>query len=250
MAFPALVALSLLAAGWARAEYVQTGKLLVAFEAGMAPTKLPRDRAEPVKVGLKGSFENLDASDTPALDTMVVRLSRGGRIESRGLPRCRAGSLRGRTSEEAMKRCGSALIGRGQIESALRFPDGRRSRSTSRLLLFNVAGGILMHVYTAAPLRGTFLVPMRIEHGSGAFGTVLRAKFPHIASGYGYLTGFSMRIWRRYSHRGVARSYVMASCPAPAGYPRVSFELARVTYRFRNGVTVNAGTIGSCQVKG
>jgi hypothetical protein len=233
-----------------QAEFVQSGNLLVSFDAGLKPSALPRDHLVGVKVGFKGSFENLDASDTPALDTMVVKLSRGGQIDATGLPTCQEARLAGLTSAKALEVCAAAKIGEGTVSSAFRFPDGKRARSKARLLLFNTAHGILMHLYTTSPLKGTFLVPMSIHKGSGAFGTVLRARFPKIAAGYGYLTGFEMVIQRSFTYRGQHRDYVLASCPAPAGFNRVSFELARVTYAFRNGVKVQNAAIRSCTVRG
>jgi len=245
-----LVALLILGVAASRAEFVQTGKLLVSFEAGLKPSALPRDRLVPVKVGFKGTFENLDASDTPALRTMVVKLSRGGKINARGLPSCAEARLQGLSSSQALAACGQAKIGEGTVDSAFRFPDGKRARSEAKLLLFNAPKGILMHLYTTEPLKGTFLVPMSIHRGSGAFGTVLKARFPTIAAGYGYLTGFEMVIDRSFSYRGERQSYVEASCPAPPGFNKVAFELARVTYSFRDGVTVKNAAIRSCRVRG
>ncbi len=234
----------------AQAEFVEQGNLLVSFDAGLKPSTLPRSTPVPVKVGFRGTFENLDASDTPALDTMLVRLSRGGQIQARGLPRCPERKMEGLTTAEALGSCRKALVGRGTVRSAFRFPDGRRGRSTAPLLLFNAPRGILMHVHTKAPLKGTFLIPMSIHKASGAFGTVLKARFPKIAAGYGFLTGFEMVINRTYTHNGQRRSFLLASCPAPSGFSKVSFELARVTYRFRNGVDVDNSAIRTCTVKG
>lgn len=246
------IAVSLCAvfAAGSQAEFVQVGDLLVSFDAGLQPSVLPRSELVPVKVGFKGSFENLDASDTPALETMVVKLSRGGEINSKGLPTCTEARLRGLDSAAALNVCRQAQIGSGTVNSAFRFPDGKRVRSKARMLLFNAPKGILMHVYTTNPLKGTFLVPMSIHKGSGSFGTVLRARFPRIAAGYGYLTGFEMVIQRSFTYRGKKQSYVLASCPAPAGYRKVSFELARVTYIFRTGLRVNNSAIRQCTTKG
>jgi len=233
-----------------QAEFVQTGDLLVSFDAGLQPSKLPRSTLVPVKVGFKGTFENLDASDTPPLDTMVVKLSRGGQINSKGLPRCTEPRLQGLNTQEALAACGQAQIGSGTASSAFRFPDGQRVRSKAKMLLFNAPRGIIMHIYTTDPLKGAFLVPMSIHKGQGAFGTVLRARFPKIAAGYGYLTGFEMVIQRNFSYRGERQSYVLASCPAPAGFNKVAFELARVTYAFRTGVKVQNAAIRTCSARG
>lgn len=233
-----------------QAEFVQSDGLLVSFDAGLKPSALPRSELAPVKVGFKGSFENLDASDTPALDTMVVKLSRGGVINSKGLPTCPEARVRGLNNQEALKVCASAQIGSGTVTSAFRFPDGKRVRSKAQMLLFNAPYGILMHVYTTDPLKGTFLVPMSLHKGTGGFTTVLKAKFPRIAAGYGYLTGFQMVIDRTFTYRGRKQSYVLASCPAPPDLNKVSFELARVTYIFRTGLRLQNAAIRSCTATG
>lgn len=244
------VGLTAVAASASQAEFVQSGDLLVSFDAGLKPSALPRSELVPVKVGFKGTFENLDASDTPALDTMVVKLSRGGVINSKGLPVCAENRLRGLSSAQALNVCRQARIGSGTVSTAFRFPDGKRVRSKARMLLFNSAQGILMHVYTTSPLKGTFLVPMSLRKGQGAFGTILRAHFPRIAAGYGYLTGFEMVIERSFTYRGEKQSYVLASCPAPVGLNKVGFELARVTYYFRGAPRIDTSAIRSCTVKG
>ena len=248
--FVAAALLAAAAATLAHAEFIQQGRLLVSFDAGVSPTKLPRRGTAPIKVGFRGTFENLDASDTPALRTMEVRLSRGGRIDARRLARCPRARVGNLTGAGALRACRAALVGRGHIDTAFRFPDGRRGRAKGSLYLFNAAGGILMHVHTTQPLEGTFLIPMRVSRTGGAFATVLRARFPRLAAGYGYLTGFRMVIERRYTYKGKRLSYAVAGCPAPAGFRKVAFELARVTYRFEGGITVRNSAIRSCTAKG
>lgn len=224
------------------AEFVRAGKLLASFDAGFVPTTLPRHHQVTVKVGFKGTFENLDASDTPPLQGMTVKLASGGTINQKGVPTCPPARLAGLDSKGALALCGAAKVGEGTVSSAFRFPDGKRARAKARLLLFNTSKGILMHLFTTNPLRGTFLVPMVLHRSHGAFGTVLRARFPKIAAGYGYLTGYEMVIDRR--------GYVKASCPAPPGFHRLFFELAHATYRFRGGLELEASSFINCVPKG
>src|SRR5680860_132922 len=134
-----------------------------------------------------------------------------------------------------MARCGGALVGRGTVNSAISFPDQRRARFGSEMLLFNAPGAVLMHVHTTQPLRGTFLVPIRVIRSDPRRGMILKARFPKIAAGYGYLTGFRMVLNRKFLRAGKRQSYLKASCAAPPAFRRVSFELARVTYTFVDG---------------
>ncbi|MEX0973528.1 MAG: hypothetical protein WDZ46_09775 [Solirubrobacterales bacterium] len=246
----AAAALLALAAGIARAEYVQQGKLLVFFDAGIAPKSLPRDQLAPVKVGFAGSFEDLEGRDAPALQTMTLRLARGGVIDSQGLPRCSKQRLAQTSSQLALAACRRALVGRGVVGSAIRFPDGKRRRYSSQLLLFNAGRDVLMHIYTREPVEGTFVVPLKIRKAGGRFATVLSARFPRLAAGYGYLTGFRMTLQREFRHHGRKRSYLLASCAAPRGLNRVAFELARVEFRFAAATTVRSSSINVCRVKG
>jgi hypothetical protein len=242
------MALGTLAGGMAQADYVQQGKLLVYFDAGIKPKTLPREELRPVKVGFIGSFENLDGSDVPALKTMTLQLAKGGVVQSAGLDRCTKRRLIQRTSASALSACRAALVGQGFVTTAVRFPDGRRLRSKADLLLFNAGNQILMHIYTTKPLEGTFVIPLHIQKRRS--GTLLSARFPRLAAGYGYLTGFRMTLSRTYSHRGERRSYLQAACTAPKGLNRVAFELAKVQFGFAGGIKVENSSLNVCRVGG
>lgn len=243
-------ALCTVASGVAQADYVQQGKLLVYFDAGIKPKTLPRNELRPVKVGFIGSFENLDGSDVPPLKTMTLELAKGGVVQSDGLARCPKPRIAQRTTSSARAACREALVGQGYVTTAVRFPDGKRLRSRSSLLLFNAGSDILMHVYATEPAETTFIIPLRIRKTNGKFGTVLTARFPRLAAGYGYLTGFRMTLFRVYRHGGAKRSFLQASCAAPSGLNRVAFELARVRFRFAGGVKVENSSLNVCRVGG
>ena len=250
----ALAALALLLLGGgalSRAEYVQQGKLLTYFNADIAPTQLPRTGLRPVRLTLATSFERLDGADVPALRTMTVRLARGGVMQSRGLARCPPARLVQRASDLALRACGGALVGEGDVTTALRFPDGKRQRSRSRLLLFN--GGprrLLMHIHVTEPLEGVFVLPVEVRRTRGLFGTELRVAFPRIGAGYGRVTGFRMKLERTYRRRGALRSYLLGGCPAPRGLNRLAFELARAEFRFAGAPRLVGSSFAVCRAVG
>ncbi|HEX2096105.1 MAG TPA: hypothetical protein VHF50_01915 [Solirubrobacterales bacterium] len=241
-----------LTVSFARADYVQEGKLLVFFDAGIKPKVLPREELVPVKVGFVGSFEQLDGSDVPALKTMTLQLARGGVVQSAGLARCSESRLGQRSTDAALSVCRDALVGEGFVTTAVRFPDGKRLRTKANLLLFNAGRRILMHIYTTEPVEGTFVIPLSIRSRRGSFGTVLTAQFPRLAAGYGYVTGFRMTLFRTYRAGGQRRSYLLANCPIPrsAGIDRLSFELARVEFRFAGGQRIFNSSLNECRVRG
>ncbi|MEX2448682.1 MAG: Ig-like domain repeat protein [Solirubrobacterales bacterium] len=234
-----------------RSWFAQAGKLLSSFEAQIAPTKLPRKRLAPVSLRFASAFENLDGTDTPELRSMTLKLAKGGVVQSRGLPRCRMPQLRFATSSAALGACRRAKVGEGAVTTALRFPEGSRIRFEAKLLLFNAAGNrVLMHIHARRPVATTIVVPIEIR--SGARGTVLHARFPKIAGGNGFLTGFRMKLERTYRHRGKRRSYLAARCPIPsgAGLRRIAFQLGRISYRFGDGRTLRNSSFNTCSVRG
>ncbi len=240
------------AKGAARTFFVQQGRFLSSLSAEISPTALPREGLRPVSMRFASTFENLDGSDIPALRTMKLRLARGGVVQSEGLPRCGPRQLELRSSEQALKACGGALVGRGSVSTAVRFPEGARLRSKAKLLLFNAGNRVLMHIHATDPVEGIFVVPLRISKASGRFGTVLSATFPRIAADFGQVTGFEMELERTYRHAGKRRSYLLGGCPIPraAGLNRLNFELAKVEYRFDGGMTIRNSTLNVCRALG
>lgn len=247
---PAFRIFTVQAPGAEQSFFVQSGRFLNSLTAEIAPTTLPRDRLVPVSLSFASTFENLDGSDIPGLETMTMRLAKGGVVSSVGLPKCSSGQLAQRTAREALGTCGGALVGKGTVSTALRFPEGSRLRSTASLLLFNAPGGLLMHVYTTKPVEGTFIIPLRVKRTTS--GTQLSATFPRIAAGYGQVTGFQMTLSRTYTYRGERRSYLLANCPIPkaAGLNKIAFQLAKVTYRFQGGLRIANSSINVCRAKG
>jgi hypothetical protein len=242
--------LRVLAEGERRTFFVRQGRFLSSLSAEISPTKLPRQGQRPVSLRFASSFENLDGSDIPALRTMKLKLAPGGVVQTQGLPRCSRAELRLRSSEEARRACGSALVGTGVVNTAVRFPEGVRLRGTARMLLFNADGGILMHIYTTFPVEGTFVMPIDIQQGRS--GAVLNARFPRIAADFGQVTGFSMKLQRSYSFRGKRRSYLMAGCPIPraSGLRQLYFALAKVDYRFHGGLRIRNASYSTCRPTG
>src|SRR3954452_10542297 len=115
-----LIATGALAAG-AGAEIVQSGNVRVTFHAKFTPHVLPRERPAPISVEVAGEISTTDGSQPPALKQLRFELSSSGKIETRGLPACRASALQSTSSDVAIERCGTAQIGRGRFEAQLQF---------------------------------------------------------------------------------------------------------------------------------
>ncbi len=252
----ATLALLLIATGAlaavARAEIVQSGDLRVAFRGSFSPQTLPRERPAPIAVELDGEISTTDGSQPPPLQQLRLELNSAGRIDARGLPACRGAALQATSSEQALERCRPARIGHGQFEARLLF-SGRPILVDGRALVFNgpVDGrpGMFIHIYISHPVKVTLVIPLKIERGSGSFGTVLSTRVPKLAGGIGSITELQLRIGRRYSYRGVAHSYLSAACAAPEGFPGATFPFARAAFSFPGGRTMHTVLSRSCQVR-
>ena len=249
-----LAALALLGTSLAQAELVQTGNLRISFSGGFTPHSLPRDRPAPVTVTVKGAIGTTDGSHPPALTRFEIALNRNGQLSTVGLPACTEPLLQATSSETARERCGTALVGSGTFRADVQFPTITPVPATGRMLAFyGKKGGqpaILLHLYGTAPVRTTFVLALTISHNPvGKFGTVFSARIPTLAGGVGSVTEIDMKIGRTYSYKGKRRSFISASCAAPAGFPGAIFSLARGTFTFADGRTIQTVLSRDCRVR-
>ena len=248
-----VLVLGLLAAA-ATAEVRQDGNVLVKLDGDFTPRKLPRDKLAPVAVEIEGRISTTDGSQPPPLRRLAISLNRGGHISTRGLPVCRAPVLQSTNPQGALARCRGALVGRGELRTSFAFPDGETITGDGSILIFNgrVDGrpAMLLHLHGTVPTPATFVLPLRIGHGGkGEFGIVLRTRIPKLAGGLGSITGIALRIDRRYRLRGEPRSYLSASCRAPAGFPSATFSLLRGTFAFEGHSDLDTTLIRTCRVR-
>lgn len=236
------------------AEVARQGNITVAFHGDLAPQRLPRTGAAPVSVQIGGKIKGSDPANPPVLERIVLAINRHGKIQSRGLPTCPLAKISAGSSAEARRACKDALIGHGNVTSRVSLPGQGAFASNGPLLAFNGTRhgrpAIFAQVATGAPLPLTYVIVFEIEKAKGTFGTTLSATLPPIASEYGYISAFDMSLSRRYAYRGKSMSYAEAGCPAPAGFPGVSFPLARASYEFSGGRTLSATLVRECKVRG
>jgi hypothetical protein len=236
----------------AGAEVVGSHGVRVIFHAKFTPHVLPRERPAPISVEVDGQISTTDGGQPPPLKKLRFEVSSSGQIDTRGLPGCRAAALQSTSSDLALERCGPAQVGYGQFEAELQI-GGRPNLVDGRALVFNgdVDGrpGMFIHIYLSRPVRLTLVIPLKISHGTGRFGTVLSARVPELAGDFGSITELRLRIGRRYSYRGEPHSYLSAACTAPDGFPGATFTFARGVFIFEGGPKLNAFVSRSCQVR-
>jgi hypothetical protein len=251
----AAVLLACLPAGVAAArQFVQQGTLRVAFEAQLLPHALPRERNAPVTVHLSGAIRTTDGSTPPQLREISIAMNRAGVVSAKGLPSCRAPELQQTSTEAALAVCRGALVGRGHFAANVDFVGAPVFPARGTVLVFNSSTrnrpGLLLHLYGSSPVRAAFVLPFRIARKSeGKFGTVFTTHIPRLASDKGYVTDIDLSIGRKYRYQGSSRSFISASCAAPAGFPGAFYELAKATFTFAGGQKLTSRLPGDCKVR-
>jgi hypothetical protein len=254
---PALLTIvGLLGAGLAQAELAQDGNVRISFSGDFSPRSLPRDRLAPVTIDVRGAIGTTDGTHPPAVRKIEIAINRHGKLSTEGLPVCSGPLLQSTSTESALSRCRSALVGRGQFGANVEFPNAEEPvLATGRMLAFygrsNGKRAILLHLYATTPVRATFVLPLTIssKKGNELFGTILSAKIPTLAGGLGSVTKIDLTIGRDYTYRGQSRSFINASCPAPAGFPGAIFSLARGSFYFADGKKIQTTLARDCRVR-
>lgn len=234
-------------------ELVQKGPIRVAVSGGLAPTRLPRHGTAPVNVSIGGRISSTDPNTPPQLRTVSFAFNRAGRLETRGLPRCGLADIDPSTTRQALEACRSSLVGEGRFSAAVRLPEQSPFPSAGKVLAFNgtLHGRpvLLAHIYGDKPVPTSVVLPLEIHRGKGRFATRLDASLASLTGDWGYVTGISLRLGRKYSSHGERRSFLSAGCPAPKGFPGALFALAKASFSFVGGKTLTATLTRDCTVK-
>lgn len=248
----ALALLGILLAGPARAERSQHGNLIVSLDGGLTPLKLPRRHPAPVALRLEGGLRTADGATLPRVTRVVLGLPKQGLLNVRGLPSCSRRRLRNATSEQAMRSCGDALVGRGRLRADVLLPNQAPFAIQARLLAFNgrVHGrtAVILHAFVANPPTVAVL-PFVLDRGSGRFPRALVADLPPSLGPWPHFAHFSITLRRRFSWRGRKRSYLSASCPVPPRFTAGFFSFARIDFEIAGGQRVGTAIARGCRAR-
>jgi len=241
-------------AAFASAEVSTRDGVRVTVNGRMTPSKLPRHGSAPIAVSVTGQITATKAGDLPKLERMTIAINGHGQIDSRGIPLCRLGQIRPSTTQEALAACRSSLIGEGSFSADVKIPEQSPFPSEGKVLAFNgrLHGkpAIFAHIYGTRPIPASYVLPFSVEKTTGTYGTVLEASLPQVTGEWGYVTGISLNLDRRFSSHGHPHSYLAAGCPAPAGFTLVAFPLVRTSFAFAGGVNVTTILTRTCRVRG
>ena len=239
----------------ARGDTIQGENVRISFNGQIRPVSLPRARPAPVSLHVAGSVEPTAGARPAGLERVTIRVNRNAHFTTRGLPRCSPKRLEARTSAEALRVCGKALLGRGEFESHIDIPDQAPFPSHGQVLAFNAtrsgnAPAVALHIYGRRPAPTTNVLSTSITRsaaGDANFGPELAIVMPEIGDDWGYVTGFDLTLHRRYRYQGRRLSLVTATCPAPAGLDVVPFRAARGTFELADGQLLTHTVSGNCR---
>jgi hypothetical protein len=247
-------ALVVVTVGGARAgaEQTQRGALVSALDGELRPLTLPRDRPAPIAVHLEARLRTADGSLLPRVTRIEIGLPSQGILSTRGLPVCPLRRVRDTRTSEALAACGTALVGRGELDALVTLPGQGPFPVRARLLAFNSwVGGrraVLLHAGAADPPTSSVL-PLLLRPGSGRFGTALVGRVSTALGPWPRLRRFGITLFRRYDYRGARRSFLSASCPIPPSLTAGFFSFARVSYAFAGGARIATGIARGCRAR-
>jgi hypothetical protein len=238
---------------FAGGETVRQGSLQVSFGGSVTPRLLPRTGTTPISVGIEGHVRTVAEGPPPSLRRIAIEVNRLGVLDRAGLPSCPPARLRASSTAAALDSCRAAMVGEGRVSGVLVLPEQAPTPFGGRVVAFNGTlpdgrPGILAHLYTPRPASTTFVLAFSIGRAHGTFGTRLVATVPAKTRKTAHITSFSLRLHRVYEVDGERRSYLSAGCPAPEGFPSVSFPLVRAAYGFVGEKTVSDTLVRSCRV--
>jgi hypothetical protein len=248
----ATASLCLSATAFATVE--QEGTLRVSIATRISPYRLPRTEPAPIKVFIAGHISSTTGAVPPQLQQMTVLINRHGEIDPGAVPTCALAHISPASTEQAIARCGPALVGSGHFWASVVLPEQGVYHTTGRLLVFNGLShgkpALLAQIYTTQPFPSGFVVVFSIHHiAHGRYGTELSAALPETLGEWGFVDRIKMTIGRVVHGGGDEAGYLRAACPAAKGAKVATFPLALARFGFAGGQSLSATVTKSCGVK-
>jgi hypothetical protein len=158
--------------------------------------------------------------------TMDLKIDKTIELDAEGLPVCKPGQIEASTTATVKRACGDAIVGTGEGEVEVAFPEQKPFSATGPIVVFNggVKGAVttvLLHAYVNVPAPTAIVTAAKITKiNEGRFGMRIQVRVPKIAGGAGSVTEFDLMVGRRYTYKGKKKSFLMAGCPTGIRRPR------------------------------
>lgn len=224
MAVGAGLALMVVASALAKPHVIRAGNLFLKDDGGIFPSKLPRHSQVPISARIDAEIGTTDASHPPAVKTLNIDFDKSIEVNAKGLPACKQAELTARSTRDAKRACPDAIVGSGEGEVEVAFPEQAPFAATGPIVFFNggVHGGatlLFVHTYVAVPAPTAVIVPVKLTRiDRGHYGIHTVARIPAIAGGAGSVLRFKITIDRKFVYKGKEESYLTASCPTGRYY--------------------------------
>jgi hypothetical protein len=244
-----VLALVVAASAFAKPEVFRVGNLFLKDNGSISPSKLPRHEQAPIAAKINGQIGTVDGTHPPAIESVIADFDKTIEVHAKGLPVCREDQLTARATAAAKNACPDAIVGAGEAEVEVAFPESRPFSAKGPVVLFN--GGVhrgttllLIHTYVAVPAPTAVVAKVELTRiHRGHYGLHADARIPVIAGGSGSVTKYKMTIKRSFSYKGRQQSYLTASCPTG-----VYFAEGKV--RFSDETTMQVTHALSCTPRG
>lgn len=211
--------LALAAAALAARQEVRAGNLFLVDNGGVFPKALPKHGSAPATARLEAEIGTLDGTHPPAVKTVTIDVDKTIQVDAKGLPACKRSDIVARETSLAKRACGDAIVGSGEGEVEVAFPEQAPFSAKGPIVLFN--GGVhgttttvFVHAYVAVPAPTAIVTTARLTRiHDGRYGMRIAATIPRIAGGAGSVTKFRIDVGRTFTYRGRRQSFLSASCP-------------------------------------
>ena len=224
IAIGAGLALIVAASALAKPHVIRAGNLFLRDNGGIFPSKLPRHSQTPISARIDAAIGTVDGTHPPAVKTLNIDFDKSIEVNARGLPICREGQLVARSTADAKKACPDAIVGSGEAEVEVAFPEQEPIDAKGPIFLFNggVHGGttlLFVHTYVDVPAPTAVIATVKITRiHRGHYGIHTVSQIPAIAGGAGSVIRFKLSIGRKFTYKGKKESYLTASCPTGLYY--------------------------------
>jgi hypothetical protein len=216
--------LIVVASALAKPHIIRAGNLFLKDNGGIFPSKLPRHGQTPISARIDAEIGTADGTHPPAVKTLDIDFDKSIQVNAKGLPACKKAQLVARATAAAKKACPDAIVGSGEGEVEVAFPEQAPIVAKGPIVLFN--GGVhgattllFVHTYVDVPAPTAVIATVKITRiHRGHYGIHTVSQIPAITGGAGSVIRFKLTIDRKFIYKGRKESYLTASCPTGIYY--------------------------------
>jgi len=214
------------------------------IDSQIRPKKLSKTKLTPATL----QVTTLTTSTTSPIPSPAIHATidfdKNAALFTKGLPTCDPSKVQNQSTENAERACRSAKIGSGHAVAYLQA--GQLYEVQQTVTAFNGVpkGGkptVILHTYGTTPLQTTLvLVGTVVNYNKEGYGPRLELEIPLLAGGTGALKEFEVKIDKKWTYKGVKRSFVSAKCPNSKKLK------ARGKFDYRDGESLTAFSKQTC----